>query len=119
MVYPDDDELVSSTTPPQQGVAKSCKTSLDGVMSFVHGVDYGRDRQYTKGELRALSPNDIMRWMNLKTFGIPDPPMDSNPRFARSNTLAFWKKSISFLCLIVWFRVCQVVTREILRGASM
>ena len=51
MVYLDNDELVSSTTPPLQGVAKSYKTSLDGVMSFVHGVDYGRDRQYTKGEL--------------------------------------------------------------------
>ena len=91
MVYPDDDELVSSTVPPLQGVAKDYKPSLDNVMSFVHGIDYGRDRQYTKGELRALTPHDIMRWMNLKTFGIPDPPIDANPRFARSNTLAFWK----------------------------
>ena len=105
-----DDELVSSMAPPLQGVAKGYKPLLDAVMSFVHGVNYGRDRKYTKVELRALTPNDVVRWMNLKTFGIPDPPIDSNPMFARSNTLAFWKKAISFFMpdrLVSWVSGCN------------
>jgi hypothetical protein len=105
MAYDDDDELVSSTVPPLQGVARDYKSSLDSMMSFVHGVEYGRERQYTKGELRAVTPNDVLRWMNVKTFGIPDPPIDANPTGARSNTLAFWKKAISFFMpdrLVSW-----------------
>ena len=50
MVYPDDDELMSSTVPPLQGVAVEDRSTLDSVMSLVHGVDsYGRDKQYKKG----------------------------------------------------------------------
>jgi hypothetical protein len=44
--------------------------------------------------------------MNLKAFGVSDPPNDANPTFARSNSLAFWKKAISFLMpnrLIPWY----------------
>jgi hypothetical protein len=97
MVYPDNDELVY-------------KRSLVSVMCFVHGVDYRRDRQYTKGELRALTPDGIVRWMNLKTFGIPDTPIDANPMFAHSNTLVFWRKAISFFmpdCLALWVSGCS------------
>lgn len=68
MVYTDDDKLMSSTVPPLMGVAKDYKATLDSIMSFVHGVDFGKNRQYTKGELRALTPKDIMRWMNFMTF---------------------------------------------------
>ena len=50
MVFPDDDELVSSTVLLLQGVTVSYKSTLDDVMSFVHGVDYGKDKQYNKGE---------------------------------------------------------------------
>ena len=106
MVYPYDDELMSSTVPPLQGVAVEYKSTLDSVMSFVHGVDsYGRDKQYKKGELRALTPNDVVRWMSVKTYGIADPPIDLNPKFVRSSTLAFWKKAISYFMpdrLVSW-----------------
>jgi hypothetical protein len=43
--------------------------------------------------------------MNLKAFGVTDPPVDANPTLARSNSLAFWKKAISFFMpnrLIAW-----------------
>jgi hypothetical protein len=46
--YPDDDELVTSTVPPLQGVALEYKSTLD------------REREYTKGELRALTPDDVV-----------------------------------------------------------
>ncbi len=99
MVYPYDGELVSRTVPPfLQGEVKDCKPSLESVMSSVHGVDYGRDRQYTKEKLRALTPDGVVRWwMNLKTFGIPDPHIDANPTFAGNNTLTFGSRLFHFL----------------------
>ncbi len=102
--YADDDELATSTVPPLQGVALEYKSSLDSLMSYFHGVDYGKERQYTKGELRALTPDDVVAWMNVKTFDDPDPPLDANPTECRSSSLKFWKKALSFflsLCLIV------------------
>lgn len=103
--YIDNDEISPSTMPPLQGVAKQYKGTLDSLMSFVHGRAYGQGKTYTKGELRALTPKDVVRWMNLKAFGITDPPADANPTLARSNSLAYWKKAISFFMpnrLIVW-----------------
>ncbi len=41
----------------------------------------------------------------MKAFGVPDPPSDANPTFARSNSLAYWKKAMSFFMpdrLVVW-----------------
>ena len=87
---------MSITVPPLQGVAVAYKSTLNSVVSFANGADYGRDKQYKKGELRELTRNDVVRWMLVKTYGIPDPPIDLNPKFVRSSTLAFWKKTISY-----------------------
>jgi hypothetical protein len=103
--YDDDNEIVASTIPPLQGVALRYKATLDNLMSFVHGCEYTRDRTYEKGELRELIPLQILHWMNLRTFGVTDPALDANPTLARSNSLEFYKKSISFFMpnrLIVW-----------------
>jgi hypothetical protein len=97
MQYADDLEIAPSTIPPLQGVALTYKSTLDSVLSFVHHTEYSRDKTYTKGELRALTPENILHWMNLKAFGVTDPPADANPISARSNSLSFWKKAISFL----------------------
>jgi hypothetical protein len=81
------------------------KATLDNLMSLVHGREYTRDQTYTKGELRALTPLHVLQWMNLRTFGVTDPALDANPTLARSNSLEFYKKSISFFMpnrLIVW-----------------
>jgi hypothetical protein len=62
-------------------------------------------KTYTKGELRALTPDDVVRWVNVKAFDLPDPPSDANPTFVRTRLLAYWNKSISFFMpdrLVVW-----------------
>jgi Transcriptional activator of glycolytic enzymes len=103
--YDDDDEIVASTIPPLQGVALQYKSTLDNLLSFVHNQDYTRDKTYTKGELRALTPHHILQWMNLKAFGVTDPALDANPTLARANSLEYWKKALSFFMpnrLIVW-----------------
>jgi hypothetical protein len=103
--YADHDDVSPSTMPPLQGVAINYKPTLDSLLSFVHGHVYSRAQTYTNGELRALTPQDVVRWMNLRAFGSPDPPSDANPTLARSASLAYWKKAISFFMpnrLIVW-----------------
>jgi len=107
MQYEDDAEIAPSTILPLQGVATAYKSTLNNLMSFVHltAAPYSRDKTYTKGELRALTPENVLHWMNLKAFGVADPPMDANPTLARGNSLAFWKKAISFFMpnrLMVW-----------------
>ena len=106
MQYPDDQEIAPSTIPPLQGVAARYKSTLDNLLSFVHNTpQYPINKTYTKGELRALTPENVLHWMNVKTFGVADPPLDANPISARSNSLAFWKKAISFFMpnrLSVW-----------------
>ena len=105
MQYPDDNKLVPSTIPPLEGVAVHYKATLDNLVSLVHGRQYRRNKSYTKGELRALTPTNILQWMNTKTFGVADPPTDANPTLARGNSLAYWKKAVSFFMpnrLIPW-----------------
>jgi hypothetical protein len=105
MQYPDDNEISPSTIAPLQGVAIQYKASLDNLLSFVHGRTYTRDATYTLGELRAITPEHVLHWMNMKAFGVTDPPTDANPISARSSSLSFWKKAISFFMpnrLIVW-----------------
>jgi hypothetical protein len=108
--HPDNDEVFTSTRMPLQGVAVQYKLALDSLLLFVHNSSYERTKTYAKGELRALTPDDVVRWMNVKAFGVPDPPSDANPTFARSNLLAYWKKAISFFMpdrLVVWLSGCN------------
>jgi hypothetical protein len=71
-------------------------------MSSVHrleaGNDYSIEREYTDDEKRQVTPEELVRWLNLQTFGVPNPgPDDESIRpLVRANTLAFWKKAISF-----------------------
>lgn len=106
MQYPDDKEIAPSTIPQLQGTAVMNKATVDSFLSFVHNRQYTLQKTYTKAELRALTPQHVLQWMNLKAFGVIDPPNDANPTFARSNSLAFWKKAISFFMpnrLIPWY----------------
>jgi hypothetical protein len=95
--------------PPTSVHSNRYRVHLDSLMSFVHkrppGQEYTRAQAYRTSELNAITPIDVLRWMNIKTFGIPDPPIDANPVSARSSSLTFYKKSISFFMpnrLIPW-----------------
>ena len=70
-------------------------------MSSVHrleaGHHYESDRVYTDAEKRQVNPEEMMRWLNNRAFGVPvrDPDVFIKP-LVRANTVAFWKKAISF-----------------------
>jgi hypothetical protein len=71
-------------------------------MSSVHRLEDGQvylyEREYTDAELREVTPAEMIRWMNLKTFGVPERARNADAvrPMVRANTLAFWKKAISF-----------------------
>jgi len=103
--------LTKQITMAPLDATKKYKSTLDSVMSFAHGLDaavgnaYGPARVYSAEELYALTPTDVVRWMKMKAYGTPDPVNDANPTMARSKSLKYWKKAISFFMpnrLMVW-----------------
>jgi hypothetical protein len=106
MVYPDDDELVSSTVPPRQGVAVlEYKCTFDGVMSSVHGIDYGRDKQYKKGNcvhLHRMTSCAGCVWKHTVFWILPLIWIQNT---CVAVHLAYWKKTISVFMpdrLVLW-----------------
>ncbi|KAI2508146.1 hypothetical protein MHU86_6319 [Fragilaria crotonensis] len=80
---------------------KVYKRILDSLMSSVHrlgpGQQYEYNRVYTEAEKRQVTPEELLRWLNMRTFGVPDPAPDTMIQpLVRANTIAFWKKAISF-----------------------
>ena len=67
--------------------------TFDAFMSFVHNRAYSQEHEYTAEEKNSLTPDDVVRWMNVKTFGIKDPPIDANPVYARSSPFGILEES--------------------------
>ena len=76
------------------------KCILASFMSFVHGRplggEYDRDHVHSMEVLAAVTPNDVVNYMNLRTYGTTNPDGDANPTSARAHTIAMDKKAISF-----------------------
>ena len=84
-----------------RGGQKVYKRILDSLMSSVHRLgpqqQYEYTRVYTDEEKRQVTPDELLRWLNMRTFGVADPAPDTTIRpLVRANTIAFWKKAISF-----------------------
>lgn len=71
------------------------KPSLVGVISFKDNTQYAINHEFTVVELTRLTPENIVRWMRLKSYGTLDLTFDQNPTQGRSSSLAYTKKSIS------------------------
>ena len=73
------------------------KPYLVKLMSFLDEEDYDKDHEFTPEQLGELTPAMLMRWFNLQVFGVEVPPAQHElPALKRSNSLAYWKKAISF-----------------------
>ena len=69
-------------------------------MSFFHerAADHPYDphtQQFTDEELLAITPDDVLRWLNLRAYGDQAPTADMHPTMARSQSIKFWKKCLS------------------------
>ena len=78
-------------------------------MSFRDGVAYPKDCIFTPVELGAIKPNEIVRWFQLKAYGVPDPPNDTNPTEGISNSLYFAKKALLFF-MPNRMMICNILT---------
>jgi hypothetical protein len=64
-------------------------------MLVVHEVEagrkYGNDCEYTNKELLQITPNHVLKWMLLRTFGTTDVGVisDATHPMVRANTLQF------------------------------
>jgi hypothetical protein len=81
---------------------KTYERVLDSLISSVYRLEAGNvysiECEYTDNEKRQVMPEELVRWLNLQTFGLPNPgPDDESIRpLVCANTLAFWKQAISF-----------------------
>ena len=87
------------------GTGKLYKPLLDHLMLFIVGQPFARNYISIDEELNAITPAHVLQWMNFKTFGTIIPAVDANPISARSSSLQYWKKAVSFFHpnrLMVW-----------------
>ena len=72
------------------------RSVLVRMMSYLDGVTYGKDTEFTNDRLIELMPEDIMRYFYFETFGVENPKEEEKQRpKLRSSCIEFWKKSLS------------------------
>jgi hypothetical protein len=80
------------------------KCILASFMLFNHncaaGSEYPRDHVHAIEVLAAVTPNDVLSYLNMKTFGTTEPVGDANPILARANRWQWTKKQIRISCQI-------------------
>ena len=75
------------------------------MMLYLDNTHYTTETTFSQEHLLALTPADILQWLNLKTLGEENPPLDANPTSAHCNSILHWKKTISSFmpnCLGTW-----------------
>lgn len=70
-------------------------------MSFLDGINYSSVNdetiEFREEKLAAITPEDVVGYLNLKAFGTTEPPSDDScPPLCRSSTLVYYKKAISY-----------------------
>jgi hypothetical protein len=64
-------------------------------MSFRDDVQYHPDHEFTREELAAVTPEQLVEWMSVEAYGVRHPRPDDQPHILRSSTLEQYKKAIS------------------------
>lgn len=80
--------------PPTQ--LRTYRSHMAKFMSFLHGVEYPIEQEYTLEQLRDVHPNDIRRWMCLLAYGREQPGPEDHPIYRRAETLKYYSKSLSY-----------------------
>ena len=65
-------------------------------MALKDGTVYDKSFIFENEHLLTLTPEDIVSYFNLKVYGTPNPDEEACPRYGRSSSLCFYKKSISY-----------------------
>eukprot|EP00584_Thalassiosira_punctigera_P018498 CAMPEP_0172554986 /NCGR_PEP_ID=MMETSP1067-20121228/57433_1 /TAXON_ID=265564 ORGANISM="Thalassiosira punctigera, Strain Tpunct2005C2" /NCGR_SAMPLE_ID=MMETSP1067 /ASSEMBLY_ACC=CAM_ASM_000444 /LENGTH=579 /DNA_ID=CAMNT_0013343477 /DNA_START=33 /DNA_END=1772 /DNA_ORIENTATION=+ len=73
-------------------------TVLRDFMAYLHSKDeiYPPNHEFTQDELSCVTPQDVVKWMNVKLYNKEDPEEDARPLNGSHHTLDYYKKSISY-----------------------
>lgn len=89
----------------ERSLQEQYKRVLLQFMKFRDGVDYDNGHHFTNAELGTIVPVEIVRWMCVKVYGMPDPGAHDNPTEGRSSSLEYFKKALSYFMpnkLMTW-----------------
>ena len=75
---------------------RSYRSSLAALMSHRDGVVYTANHVFEADHLASVTADDVAAFFNFRAFGTSTPTLDDKPTKCRSNSLEYWKKSISF-----------------------
>ena len=75
---------------------KQYRAVLVSFMAHRDGEDYEAEQEFTPEHLGTIKPREIVAYFNKKAYGMVNPGDGDNPRKARSSSLYFWKKAISY-----------------------
>ena len=64
-------------------------------MSYLHDMQYDKDTLFDQESL-IVTPDDIIRWMCVKSFGVEYPELEDRPTLCRSSSLEVYKKALSW-----------------------
>ena len=66
-------------------------------MEFIHGHPFANDHSWTREELAAVTPEEMMRYLKIKIYNNKGAAPDIDPPLKyRSNSVKCWKKSWSY-----------------------
>lgn len=75
---------------------RAYKGQLIQCMSFIDGLKYPMDHEFSREELRRVTADDIVSFFNYKTYGTTTPGPEDEPTKLRYYTLKFAKKAINY-----------------------
>jgi len=82
--------------PNEPTAIKQYRSVLRQLMSHKNSTNYCDNYEFSDAELGDVKPDDIYRWVCWKAYHKYDPGPRDRPLHARSSSLEFWKKTISY-----------------------
>ena len=80
------------------------------LINYLDGTQLPKGTEILRERIQQLTPDDLMRWFNMQVFGVEVRADDAKP-IARSNSVEFWKKALSFFManrLMAWNEISMV-----------
>jgi hypothetical protein len=99
-------ELPEFTAEPEAASGRrrnsNYHSSLVSLMSYTLGQQFESTQFFGVDALRSLTPYHIVRWMNNKAYGRPDPDYERDkPTGCRASTIEYMKILSRGSCLII------------------
>ena len=88
---------IFNTQQPTTMSKNPYKGVMAAFMTYHHKKEppYRNTHEFSQAELEELVPEDIVKFFNFRAYGLEEPTDQDWPTAARSNTLKYWKKSLS------------------------